>query len=88
MDKKYSCLMDHVRYEKIHLCPKTSRAENLWHNLLANFHEKVKDKALVDEKEEVSYYHLHKFDKQYDQIIKISYKGSLIFEPDTKKRGR
>ncbi len=35
--------------------------------------KEVKDKAFADGKDEVSYYHLHKFDKQYDEIIKTSY---------------
>ena len=29
--------------------------------------KKVKDKAVAQEKEAVSYYYLHKFDKRYDE---------------------
>ena len=35
--------------------------------------KKVRDKALADGKDEVSCYHLRKFDKQYDEIIKTAY---------------
>lgn len=35
--------------------------------------KKVRDKALLDDKDEVSYYYRHKFDKEYDSIIKTAY---------------
>lgn len=50
--------------------------------------KKVKDKALADGKDEVSYYHLHKFDKQYDEIIKTAYEENPLPESTAKKRGR
>lgn len=50
--------------------------------------KKVKDKALADGKEKVSYYHLHKFDKQYDEILKTAYEENPLPEPVAKKRGR
>lgn len=50
--------------------------------------KKVKDKAVHAEKEEVSYYHLHKFDKQYDEIIKLAYEENPLPETTAKKRGR
>lgn len=50
--------------------------------------KKVRDKALADEKDEVSYYHTHKFDKKYDEILKIAYTENPIPEETTKKRGR
>lgn len=50
--------------------------------------KKVKDKALADGKEEVSYYHLHKFDKQYDEILKTAYEENPLPETTAKKRGR
>ena len=50
--------------------------------------KKVKDKALADGKDEVSYYHLHKFDKQYDEIIKTAYEENPLPETTAKKRGR
>ncbi len=50
--------------------------------------KKVKDKALADGKEEVSYYHLHKFDKQYDEILKTAYEENPLPESTAKKRGR
>lgn len=50
--------------------------------------KKWKDKAVDDEKEEVSYYYLHKFDKQYDEIIKLAYEENPLPEITAKKRGR
>ena len=50
--------------------------------------KKVKDKALAAGKDEVSYYHLHKFDKQYDEILKTAYGENPLPEPTAKKRGR
>lgn len=50
--------------------------------------KKVKDKALAAGKDEVSYYHLHKFDKQYDEILKTAYEENPQPEPAAKKRGR
>lgn len=50
--------------------------------------KKVNDKVFADEKEEVSYHHLHKFDKQYDEIIKTVYEESPILESAIKKHGR
>lgn len=50
--------------------------------------KKVRDKALVSGKNELSYYHLHKFDKEYDEIIKTAYEENPLPEETTKKRGR
>lgn len=50
--------------------------------------KKAKDKALAAGKDEVSYYHLHKFDKQYDEILKTAYDENPLPEPAAKKRGR
>lgn len=50
--------------------------------------KKIKDKALADGKDAVSYYHLHKFDKQYDEIIQTAYKENPVPESTAKKRGR
>jgi len=50
--------------------------------------KKVKDKALAAGKDEVSYYHLHKFDKQYDEILKTAYEENPLPETTAKKRGR
>ncbi len=50
--------------------------------------KKVKDKALADGKDEVSCYHLHKFDKQYDEILKTAYAENPLPESTAKKRGR
>ena len=50
--------------------------------------KKVKDKALQKGQDEVSYYHLHKFDKEYDDIIKTAYEENPIPETPAKKRGR
>ena len=48
----------------------------------------VKDKAVKQGKDAVSYYHLHKFDKQYDDIIKTAYEENPLPEVKGKKRGR
>lgn len=48
----------------------------------------VRDKALRDDKDEVSYYHRHKFDKEYHSIIKTAYKENPLSETPAKKRGR
>ena len=50
--------------------------------------KRVKDKTLLQDKDVVSYYHLHKFDKQYDEIIKTAYEENPLPEVTTKKRGR
>jgi len=50
--------------------------------------KKVKDKAVAKEKEAVSYYYLHKFDKRYDEIIKKAYEDNPLPESTGKKRGR
>lgn len=50
--------------------------------------KKVWDQALVDDKDEVSYYHSHKFDKEYDSIIKTAYEEKPFTEIPAKKRGR
>ena len=50
--------------------------------------KKVKDKAISEEKEEVSYHHLHKFDREYDKILKIAHEENPMPESDAKKRGR
>ena len=49
---------------------------------------KVKDKAVAQEKEVVSYYYLHKFDKRYDEIIQQAYEENPLPESTSKKRGR
>ena len=56
-------------------------------NLLLDM-KKVRDKAVSKEKDELSYYHLHKFDKEYDNIIKTAYEENPIPEKTLKKRGR
>lgn len=50
--------------------------------------KKVKDKSLDAGKEEVSYYHLHKFDKEYEKLIKLAYEENPMPEVTTRKRGR
>ena len=42
--------------------------------------KKVKDKAVAQEKEAVSYYYLHKFDKRYDEIIQQAYEENPLPE--------
>ena len=49
--------------------------------------KKVRDKALLSDKDEVSYYHRHKFDMEYDAIIKTAYEENPLPETPAKKRG-
>ena len=50
--------------------------------------KKVRDKALLDDKDEVSYYHRHKLDKEYNFIIKTAYEENPLPETPAKKRSR
>ena len=50
--------------------------------------KKVRDKALLSDKDEVSYYHRHRFDMEYDAIIKTAYEENPLPETPAKKRGR
>lgn len=50
--------------------------------------KKVKDKAVKKGKESLSYYHLHKFDKKYDELIELAKKENPLPETTEKKRGR
>ena len=50
--------------------------------------KKVRDKALRADKTEVSYYYHHKFDKEYDDIIKTAYEENPLPETIANKRGR
>ena len=44
--------------------------------------------SLTDGKNEVSCDHIHKFDKQYDEIIKTAYEEKSLHGTVAKKRGR
>lgn len=48
----------------------------------------VKDKAINSGKEALSYYHLHKFNKKYDEVIKLAYEQNPLPASTEKKRGR
>lgn len=50
--------------------------------------KKVRDKALLSDKDEASCYHRHKFGQEYDAIIKTAYEENPIPETPAKKRGR
>ena len=50
--------------------------------------KKIRDKALRADKAEVSYYYRHKFDKEYDDIIKTAYEENPLPETTANKRGR
>lgn len=50
--------------------------------------KKVKDKAVEKGKDSLSYYHYHKFDKRYDELIEQARKKNPLPEPTEKKRGR
>lgn len=56
-------------------------------NLLLEM-KKVKEKAVDAGKDILSYYHLHKFDKLYDEIIKTAYEENPVLETTEIKRGR
>lgn len=50
--------------------------------------KKLSDKALLSGKNEVSYYHRHKIDMEYDSIIKTAYEENPLSETPAKKHGR
>ena len=50
--------------------------------------KKVKDKAVEAGKETLSYYHYHKFDKRYDELIKQAREENPLPVATEKKRGR
>ena len=50
--------------------------------------KKVKDKAVEVGKETLSYYHYHKFDKRYDELIKQAREKNPLPVTAEKKRGR
>ena len=56
-------------------------------NLLLGM-KKAKDKAMEAGKESLSYYHYHKFDKKYDELIKLARQENPLPETTGKKRGR
>ena len=50
--------------------------------------KKAKDKAVGKGKEALSYYHYHKFDKKYDELIEQAREENPLPETIVKKRGR
>lgn len=50
--------------------------------------KKVKDKALAADKEQLSYYYLHKFSKCYDELMKKAKDTNPLPEQSSNKRGR
>ena len=56
-------------------------------NLLLEM-KKVKEKAVKSGKESLSYYHYHKFDKKYEELIKLARRENPLPETKEKKRGR
>ena len=50
--------------------------------------KKVKDKAVAKGRESLSYYHYHKFDQKYDELIEQARKENPLTETTEKKRGR
>jgi len=50
--------------------------------------KKVKDKAVEKGKDSLSYYHQHKFDKKYDELIEQARNENPLPETTEKKRGR
>lgn len=49
--------------------------------------KKVRDKALLSDKDAISHYHRHRFDMEYDTIIKTAYEENPLPESPAKKRG-
>ena len=56
-------------------------------NLLLEM-KKVKEKAIEKGKDSLSYYHYHKFDKKYDELLELARKENPLLETTEKKRGR
>lgn len=56
-------------------------------NLLLEM-KKVKEKAVGKGKDSLSYYHCHKFDKKYDELLELARKENPLPETAKKKRGR
>ena len=56
-------------------------------NLLLEM-KKAKEKAVEAGKESLSYYYHHKFDKKYDELIKLAREENPLPETTGKKRGR
>lgn len=50
--------------------------------------KKVKEKAVAAEKESLSYYYYHKFDKKYEELIKLARIQNPLPETTVKKPGR
>ena len=50
--------------------------------------KKARDKALLSDKDEISRYHRHKFDMEYDAIIKTAYEENPFSKTPANKRGR
>ena len=50
--------------------------------------KKVKDKAIGKAKESLSYYHYHKYDRKYDELIEQARKENPLPETTEKKRDR
>ena len=47
--------------------------------------KKVRDKALLSNKDATSHYHRHRFDMEYDAIIKTAYEENPLPESPAKK---
>ena len=65
--------------------------EQTWHKCFADLlmkMKKLKDKAVAKGCEAVSYYHLHKFSRFYDEIIVKACEENPLPEVTEKKRGR
>ncbi len=56
-------------------------------NLLLEM-KKVKEKTVEKGKDFLSYYHCHKFDKKYDELLELARKENPLPETAKKKRGR
>ena len=50
--------------------------------------KKVKERAIARGKDKLSYYHLHKFDQEYDELIEIAYSENPEPENPPVKKGR
>ena len=66
--------------------PEQKRASTFIDLLLET--KKVKEKAIEKGKDSLSYYHYHKLDKKYDELIEQVRKENPLPETTKKKRGR
>jgi transposase len=81
-DIQYAVWCAHLLRERTGICE--NHPEQTWASKFIDLlleMKKVKDKAAETEKESLSYYHLHKFDKKYEELIKLERKENPLCLP-------